>query len=699
MSSSARGFADRIEQFLARAGFDKGPWLVVAFATGIAAWFVLNSPWQWISAIGAALLAAIGAVAAWRGIDGRATLRTAIVGFAVMFALGTVAIWARSASVGAEAIEQPTVTIITASVLERDEQPARDRVRLVLATRDAQTGSARKIRVNVPWEHADAALLEGAIVRLRVRLMPPAGPMLPGGYNFARSAWFDGYAATGSVLGKIEMLKASPSQELLAETQRSLSAHVRSKLDGSSGAIAAALASGDRGGISDADEEAMRDSGLTHLLSISGLHVSAVIAAGYLLAIKLLALSPWLALRVRLPLVAAMIAAGSGIGYTLLTGAEVPTVRSCVGAVLVLIALALGREALSLRMVSVAAMFVLILWPESLVGPSFQMSFAAVLTIVALHNSMPIREFLKPREESWAARSGRRMLMLLVTGLVIEIALMPIVLFHFHRAGVYGAFANMIGIPLTTFASMPFIAGALFLDLFGLGDPIWFLAGKSLDLLIAIAHFTSSRPGAVKLMPEMGPVLFSMFVVGGLWLALWRGPLRLWGLGLSLMTAGIYLMKPAPDILISSDGRHVGVAGEGARLLTLRDSRSDYAKDNLLELAGMRGEPLPMAQWPNADCSRDFCVLQLERADRRWHVLMARSRDRIDERALAAACDMSDIVIADRYLPRSCQPKWLKADRRMLNRTGGLTIHLDNRNITSVAESQGEHGWWKKTEK
>ena len=690
---------DRIERFLGKSGFDKGPWLVVAFASGIALWFFLKEPWQWVSAIGACLIAAFGAVAVWRQRDERTDIMRGIIGVAIMIALGTTAIWARSEMVGAKPLERASVSIFTARILERDEQPARDRVRLVLAMRDAESGTARKVRVNVPFPKADAAFTEGAVIRLRARLMPPANPMLPGGYNFARTAWFQGYAATGSVLGDIELVQGAAENDALAETQRDLSGHVRAQLSGSAGAIAAALASGDRGGISDADEEAMRDAGLTHLLSISGLHVSAVIAAAYLLAIKLLALWQWLALRVRLPLAAAAIAALAGIGYTLLTGAEVPTVRSCVGAVLVLIALALGREALSMRMVSVAALFVLVLWPEALVGPSFQMSFSAVLAIVALHNAAPLQRFLAPREESWFVRTGRNAVMLLITGLVIEIALMPIVLFHFHRAGIYGAFANMIGIPLTTFLCMPLIALALTLDIIGIGEPVWYLAGKSLDLLIAIAHVTADQPGAVKLMPEMGVGLFTVFVAGGLWLALWKGAVRVWGLLLSGVAAGVFLVKPAPNILISSDGRHVGIAGEGDRLLVLRESRSDYTKDNLLELAGMDGEPVPIADWPTARCNRDFCSLTLTRGpndnDAPVHLLMARSRDRIDERDLAAACERSDIVIADRYLPQSCNPKWLKADRRMLDRTGGLTIILADRTIQTVGSSQGSHGWWR----
>ena len=375
-----------------------------------------------------------------------------------------------------------------------------------------------------------------------------------------------------------------------------MSAHVRGNLGGSAGSIAAAFASGDRGAISEADEIAMRDSGLTHLLSISGLHVSAVIAAAYVLALKLLALWPWLTLRVRLPLVAAAIGAGAGIGYTLLTGAQVPTVRSCVGAVLVLIALALGRQPLSMRMVAVAAGVVLLLWPETLVGPSFQMSFAAVISIVALHNSSPVREFLAPREEQWGRWLGRRVLMLFITGLVIEIALTPIVLFHFHRAGIYGAFANVIAIPLVTFVSMPLIAIALCFDLVGLGSPFWWLVGKSLDLLLAIARTTAAQPGAVKLMPHIGILNVLLFVAGGLWLALWKGRGRLWGLAPALIGAVLLSQASAPDLLIARDGADVGLVDPAGSLYVLRNKPGSYAQENLVELAGAEAQPRSMAE-------------------------------------------------------------------------------------------------------
>lgn len=684
-----------IERFLAQAGFARASWLVIGFAAGIGAWFALPSAGWWVAVIALGLLVALG-FAGWLREEGAFPfLRQALVALALSISLGCGHVWIKSTLVGAAPITRPQAAELTGQVLSRQDQPAEGRVRLLLVTREPESERAIKARINVPLALDQAALRPGAVVRLRARLVPPAPPMLPGGYDFARAAWFQGIAATGSALGEIVIVQPGTAAGGLEEIQRALSAHVLAQLPGSAGAIAAAYASGDRGAIPEADEEAMRNSGLAHLLSISGLHVSAVIAAVYFVVLKLGALWPWLALRVRLPLAAAAGGALAGIGYTLLTGAEVPTVRSCIAALLVLAALALGREALSMRMVAVAAFVVLLFWPEALVGPSFQMSFAAVIAIVAAHGAAPIRAFMAPREEGVLARGIRNLAMLLLTGAVIELALLPIGLFHFHQSGVYGAVANVVAIPLTTFVSMPLIALALLLDMVGLGGPVWWLAGQSLDILLELARYAAGLPGAVTTMPAMGRGAFLLFAAGGLWLALWEGRVRLWGVVPAAGGAVLLATLTPPDLLVSGDGRHVGLTGEvPGELLVLREGREGYARDTLLELAGMDGTTRSLDRWPGARCNADLCVVTVRRGGRDWQLLLTRTKDRLPERALAAACERVDVVISDRWLPRSCQPKWLKADRRYLQQSGGLAIDLAKRAVVSVADSQGDHGWW-----
>ncbi|EGD58741.1 ComEC/Rec2-related protein [Novosphingobium nitrogenifigens DSM 19370] len=681
-----------IEQFVEGRPFERGPWLVVGFGAGIAAWAILPGPWQWCAFLAACTAAA--ALAPLFAPEGKGDhTRHAIWGMALMLAAGCGVIWAKSVLVGRPAIAHREVVMVNGRIVDRQDEGAEGRLRLVLLARIEGESQPTTIRVTLPETSDQPQLVVGAMIAARARLVPPSPPMLPGGYDFAKTAWFQGIGATGSILGDVTVLSPAGPVPSLRRVQDALARHVLAQLGGSPGAIAAALASGDRGAIAREDEDAMRDAGLTHLLSISGLHVSAVIAGVYFLTIRLLGLFPWIALRVRLPVVAAAAGATTGIAYCLVTGSEVPTVRSVVGALLVLGALVLGRDPLSLRLLAVAAFFVMLFWPEAVLGPSFQMSFASVMAIIAVHNAAPVKRFLAKRDEGRLMRLLRETAMLLASGVVIELTLMPIALFHFHRAGIYGAFANLVAIPLTTFTTMPAIALALVLDLAGLGAPAWWVTGKSLEALLWLAHITATMPGAVTMMPTMPGWIFGIMLAGLLWLGLWSGRVRLWGLLPVALGCAVYAGERAPDVLISGDGRHVGLTGLGPDLVVLRPGRGGYAREALLESAGMSGDVRLLEDWPGARCNVAFCMVRLARGGRSFALLFARGTGLVDIDQLEAACAASDIVVADRRLPQACRPRLLKADLGLLERTGGMTIDLVSGRIHTVAENRGEHPW------
>jgi competence protein ComEC len=445
-------------------------WLPVGLLTGIAAWFTLPDPPAWI----AFLLLTGGAVSAFLALAPGTRWGRALAIFSLAAAIGCGLIWWRAEQAAAPRIEREQLMRLTATVESVQTLAAEEAVRLVV--RPFGDGLPVRLRVNVDHDKLPAGLVPGATISLRAWIMPPAPMAVPGGYDFSRAAWFQQIGGTGRALD-ISVTAAPTEQGLaarLAGWRQDLSARIRTELgNNGEGGIAAALATGDQFGIPDADAEAMRRSGLAHLLSVSGLHLTAVVGAVMLLTLKLLALSPTLALRFRLILVAAGAGALAGVAYTLLTGAEVPTVRSCIAALLILLGIALGREALTLRLVAVGALIVLLLWPESLPGASFQMSFAAIVAIVALHENPRVQAWVSRRDEIWPLRLGRFLFALILTGLAVELALMPIALFHFHKAGLYGALANVVAIPLTTFVIMPLEALALLFDAFGLGAPFW----------------------------------------------------------------------------------------------------------------------------------------------------------------------------------------------------------------------------------
>ncbi len=665
-------------------------WTPVLLGAGIAAWFVLPDPRAW-----GALMLAVGGVglAAATLADGGRVMRA--VGLAAVLVLaGILLAWARAESVRAPVLARPLMADMVAEVDAVEPLAARQIVRLMLRPVEARDGRGHgvrlppRIRVSLAQDDTPVGLGRGARIRLRARLMPPAGPVAPGGYDFARAAWFQGIGATGRGFAPVQVLH--PADRAPGLRQR-LSQRITAQVAGSAGGIAAALATGDVGAIGQDDAEAMRRAGLAHLLSVSGLHITAVVGIVMILTIRLLALWPWLALRLRLPLLGAAAGAVAAVGYTWLTGAEVPTIRSCVAAMLVLVALAMGREAMTLRLVAAGALIVLIFRPEALVGASFQLSFAAITAIVAVHEHPAIRRWLGPHPD-WRWAALRHVGALLLTGLVVEAALMPIAVYHFHKAGLYGALANIIAIPWTTFVAMPLEMIALLLEPIGLGGPFWWLLGQVLGVLLTLAHAVSSMPGSVVALPVASGWAFGLAVTGGLWIALWRTRWRWFGAPAVVIGLLVMLAAPTPDLIVTGDGRHVGIATrQGVALL--RDRAGDYMRTTLSELSGTDAEPLALAEQPGARCGRDMCVTGLQRGGRLWRIAATRSGYPVPWAALIALCGQMDIVVADRRLPKACRPRWLKLDNVALKRTGGVTMRLDPPTVRMVRDPGDRHPW------
>jgi competence protein ComEC len=662
------------------------PWFVVGFGSGIAAWFALGSAIEWKAFLCLAAALSMAGFTLWPGRMGRA-----LGWFALAATLGCAVIWARSDWVAQPRLEDSQVVTFDARVEKVEALVARGTIRLTLSPTD--TTLPPRVRVSIPQEDAPEPLSDGAMLRMRARLVPPPPMPLPGAYDFARDAWFKGVGAVGKSLGPVQLLK-SGGGGTLDDMRARLGRHIRERLLGSAGGAATALVTGDQNAIAKDDAEAMRRAGLIYLLVVSGLHVAAVIGATMFLTLKLLAISERLALRFNLVLVAAGAGALAGVGYTLLTGMQIPTLRSCIAALLLLAGIALGRDAISLRLLAAAALVLLLFHPESLVGASFQLSFAAVAAIIALHSTQWARRLFTRRDEGPLARAGRGILAMFVTSFSVEIALVPLSLYHFHRAGLYGMVASVVALPLTTLVIMPLEAAALFLDIFGLGAPAWYLCGKAIDLLLWISHAVGNASGAVTMLPSMPQWAFAAMVAGGIWLCLWNSRIRLLGLMPFIVGLTGAALTPTPDLLVTDDGMHLAVVSADGRPAILRDRTGDFVQQLLAESAGYDGDPDFLSDAPFADCSSDSCVAEVERGGRRWRILATRSAYPIGWADLTRACGEADIAVSDRRLPKACLPKWLKLDKPVLRRTGGITIFLGpNPYFETVADQVGEHPW------
>jgi len=680
-------FQQRVENWLDSERDQIGLWLPVGLGIGIALWQSFGTrAWLAIALLSMAVI--LFAMLAQPHSRVRRILQMA----ALLIAAGFAVIALKSAWIAQPVLGKIWIGEFYGRVEAVENISARSMFRLRLAT-EGQAGLPPFVRVNLTPAQYRPEFQPGAVVKMRARLMPPAGPALPGGYDFARRAWFQQIGATGSALGDVALHQAATAEATFANKRQQLTQHILKATPPGAGPVAAALVTGDQGHISEVDAQAMRDSGMAHLLSISGLHVTAVVAFIFLATGRIFSLSGWLALRISIPAVAGAAAALGAIGYTLLAGAEVPTVRSCIAAILILAALAAGREALTLRLVAFGATIILLAWPETMAGPSFQLSFAAVATIVIVNELPIVRRLTERREEPGINRIVRAVVSLIITGMAIEVVLAPIALFHFHKTGLYGALANIVAIPLTTFWIMPLEAIALFFDLVGLGAPFWWLAGQGILGILALAHMVSGLPGAVSMMPAMPDWAFGALIGGALLFGLLKTKLRYAGVGFFVIGLAAIITAPRPDILLTGDGKHLAIVEQNGEVAFLRSKVGDFVSDMLLEKAGTKTKATAIENWPGVRCTADICILTINRNARQWSVLATRTPYQVPIMEMAAACRRVDIVVSDRRLPRSCAPKWMKADRNMLQQTGGLAFYLADNKVVSVHEKRAHTPW------
>ena len=464
---------------------------------------------------------------------------------------------------------------ISGFVETRDIRARTDRFVLRVTSMESPRGPTKLERVRLSVRKGTAPAV-GSFVELKARLLPPLAPLRPGAYDFGRDMYFAGIGASGFVMGAIRTAEPPDSGGLslryaafMQGLRDAIDARIGAVLDGDRRAIATALLTGRRDAITTPVNDAMFVSGLGHVLSISGYHMAVVAGVVFFAVRALLALIP--PLTVGFPIkkwsaVAALLAAAF---YLLLSGAEVATQRSFFMTAVVLIAIMVDRRAVTFRTLAVAAMIVLTIAPEALVHPSFQMSFAATLGLVALIQIGMPRLFAAPDNSATARAAlwgGREIAMLALASLVAGLATMPYAAFHFHRVTPYGVLANLAAMPVVSALVMP--AGLLGLAAmpFGFDGVFWQAMGWGIDWMIAVAQWVAALPGAIGRIAAFGTGPLIAASIGIILLGLLRTPLRWCGAAALVLAVVWALAAPQPDILISADGHTVGVRGRDGRL-------------------------------------------------------------------------------------------------------------------------------------
>ncbi len=461
--------------------------------------------------------------------------------------------------------------LIAAPVLKEQIGPVR--IEGVIAEIDASERS-RRVRIDVRAIErlgqaqtpeyvrfsfkGDMPFYPGRAVACRAILSPPPRPVVPGDYEFHRDAWFQQLGAVGFSTGGCEPLAMAPPNDPLEQfsywlgaVRRAIAEHVNAEAGKEGGGMSAAMVSGDRSFITPDDAEALRLSGLAHLLSISGVHMVLVGGLVFFIIRFLWPLIEPLALRVPSVRAAAFGAIVACTLYFGISGMEVATQRAFIIALIGFGAKLFDRPAISLRSLAIALAVVVLLQPEAVVTPGFQMSFAASGALIALYEMWPKME--RPDRPGVLSRVRASFVGATATSIVASLATMPFALHHFDRAALFSVLANIISTPVITLWTTPAAMLAALAAPFGVDEPFLWLMGKSMEVVLIIARWSVEMSPEFDL-PRLGGAGMAMAAVAISLFCVFSRRGRIFAIPPAIAAVAFWITAPQAVGYVADDG-------------------------------------------------------------------------------------------------------------------------------------------------
>ncbi len=657
------------------------PFVPVFLACGIGLWFALPfEPGLLFYMAAAAVL--LGLTVAWRFAPDKA--HPVIVALACV-AAGVLAIGARAHLVQSPMLAFAYYGPVQGRIIEIDRSQS-DALRLtldrVVLANTAPDRTPITVRVSLQGAPPEVAFDPGQTVLVTARLSAPEGPTEPGGFDFRRMAFFERLGAVGYTSSPV-VLWQPPEEgaQVINRMRTRLSQGIMAQIPGDSGAFASGVMTGDRSEISAASVQALRDSSLAHLLAISGMNMAFITVFVFAVTRYGIALVPRVALRVNSKKIAAVVAFGVALFYLMLSGANVATTRAFLMVVVMLGAVLLDRQALTFRSVALAAVVLLLVQPESLTAPGFQLSFAATIALIAGFG--PTQNWLKARFAGWMLVPG----MLVATSILAGLATAPFAAATFNRFTDYGLLANLMTVPMMSVLMGAGVVAAL-LAPFGLAYPALWVMDICARWILWVAHWIAGLDGAVTPIPTPGPVVIPLMALGALWLVLWAGRTRWAGGGLIAASVVLWGLGERPVALISSDGVLVGLMGPEGRALSAPKG-SKFSAKSWLEDDGDLTLPEDAALRPGFSGPKAARAFEIDGF--RGEVLAGKAA--LDQ--VAEACARSDFVVVPVRLgpvdplPAGC----LIIDRAVLDRTGAIAVHAGTDGLRLIPVRQAARIW------
>lgn len=637
-------------------------WVPVFIAIGIGFWFGL--PTEPGPVYYGCLVLGIGAFALFHRF-GPEFLHPIWVAFTCVI-LGQLAAGARAHLVAAPVLSFRYYGPVEGRIVNIDRSQS-DMLRLtldqVVLERVSPVETPARVRVSLHGVQGFVDLSPGQVVVTTAHLSAPDGPVEPGGFDFRRMAFFDRLGAVGYTRVPV-LLLVPPAQD--AQWVNRVRAHLRgvveARVSGDPGAFAAALVTGDRAGISRLAQDNLRAANLAHLLAISGLHMA--LLTGFVFATLRygLALMPPIALRVNSKKLAAVFALAAGAVYLVLSGGNVATERAFVMVAVMLGAVLSDRRALSMRSVALAACVLLIAQPETLLEPGFQMSFAATVALIAGYGAL--RDHVPyGRIPAWLMPAFT----VVFTSLLAGFATAPIAAAHFNRVAEYGLVANVLAVPVMGVAVMPAAVLAGVLAPFGMEGPALWVMGKGTAWILWVAEAVAGWDGAVRAVATPSPAVLPTIALGALWFILWQGRARYVG-GVAIVFAFVlWGMAERPIVLISGDGKLVGIETSEGRALSSPKGSGFTARQWLENDGDMANQEVAAARvgFDGPTELRQFVLGG-------WRIAQIKGNGAHAQ--LAEACKFADLVVVGAKLEAKPPAGCMVIDEVTLRTTGALAL-------------------------
>ncbi|WP_019905114.1 ComEC/Rec2 family competence protein [Methylobacterium sp. 77] len=666
------------------------PWLAVAFGIGILVCLTATSGQP---SLAAPLLVASVLAAAIPFLGARPIALALVLGLAASF-FGFSATVLRLQLVAAPVLARTTIAPLTGLVEALDEREVGARLIVLVESFGTLPPDRRPTRVRVSYKKA-LALKPGDFISATARLLPPPEAARPGGYDFARDAYFRGIGAVGSLVGKIEV-KPPPTPlpwtvslaAAVDDARNALTRRITDANGGQAGAVAAALVTGKRGLINAETNEILRAAGIYHVVSISGLHM--VLAAGvvFWLVRALLALVPGLALRWPIKKIAAGFAMVGVTAYCVFSGWDIAAERSLIMTLVMLGAILVDRPALSMRNLALAALIALAREPDGLLGPSFQMSFGAVAGLIACAGAL--NRVMPQREGSGPFGRAFRFVIVAITGtlattLVAQIATAPFATYHFQTVQPFGIVGNALTLPLVSLAVMPAAVLGILAYPFALDQPVWWLMGLAVRGMLTISGWISGFGHATLVVPAFGSAALCLLAVALLLLTLPVSRLR-W-IGLAPAAFGLLLAATPQryDLYVDREGAGAALRDRDGRL-TILGKPPDFVLEQWLKADGDSRKARDVTASTASRCDAVGCTISVEPG--RVVALVK------DKRAFAEDCARATVIIARRDAPPGCRAS-LVIDRAFLAARGATALRFepDGPVATSAREPGSAPPW------